>query len=221
MSNPSFQDIVSKVLDSSRPPKEVTEHHTTSAISKVENKLNSSKILSARLASVIDRLRRILDPKTIHGNPSNMTDDTSRPQVKQETVKDEGESSDVGLDDDSDDGSSEEAGGQDDASSMDPEDAAADAAGWESGSISGSPDSPPPKRTKLAPQSPSDAESVPDSNVNSGSESDSDEEGIDEGPSSRFLPALNVGFLKGDGDSDIDIDPPKRKNRPGQRERQA
>src|SRR5258708_39844497 len=108
MSNPSFQDIGSKVLDSSRPPKEVTEHHTTSAISKVENKLNSSKILSARLASEIDRLRRILDPKTIHGNPSNMTDDTSRPQVKHETVKDEGESSGVCVHDDTDDRSPDE-----------------------------------------------------------------------------------------------------------------
>src|SRR5258708_16180339 len=108
MSNPSFQDIGSKVLDSSRPPKEVTEHHTTSAISKVENKLNSSKILSARLASVIDRLRRILDPKTIHGNPSNMTDDNSRPQEKQETVKDQGWASDVGMSAPSDNRSTEE-----------------------------------------------------------------------------------------------------------------
>ena len=238
MSYPSFQDTVSKVLDSSQPPKETTEPHAPSALSKVENKLNSSKILSSQLASVISRLRFIIDPTSNPINASKTPDDASR-QVKQRTLKEGAES--LGEDNDvsNEVEDVDENPLEDDASSIDEEDAALDSAGWESGSISGSPGPPPSKRAKLALSLADPSEdSVPDPNADSDSDSDvsvypnrpisnDSEQGNDdennEGPSSRFLPSLNVAFLKGGGDSDVDgdIDPPKRRNRAGQRARQA
>ncbi|KAF8327468.1 Bud-site selection protein [Cantharellus anzutake] len=117
----------------------------------------------------------------------------------------------------------------------DEEKAAADAAGWESGSVSGSSDLQPSKRAKLAPPSNVSDGPGPGSNSDAESQWNSDDIAIDPdipisedseddlgGPSSRYLPALNGGFLQGDYGSDIDdIDPPKKKNRLGQRKRQA
>ncbi|KAF9516436.1 hypothetical protein BS47DRAFT_662974 [Hydnum rufescens UP504] len=114
------------------------------------------------------------------------------------------------------------------ASQSDNEASNADDAGWESGSIS--PTSPPPKRLKLGhsatPGVTGGSTDEDKEDVQSNDASDSDEVLT----SSRFLPSLNVGFTRGESDGsdwsgaedDANAgDGKQRKNRRGQRARQA
>jgi hypothetical protein len=125
------------------------------------------------------------------------------------------------------------------------EDKAADAAGWESGSVGGDEsdgddsdsDSDSEGGLRIAPPSDSESEDAPPKKKAKAPEpkaplkKEKGSKGKADGSSSMFLPSLAAGFTAGDGDSDPDMDYDEdgiigskkavRKNRRGQRARQA
>jgi BUD22 len=239
-------------------PKKVDSKRSSSVAdvairTKLESRVLSSKMLATEVKTVLDHLRRIVEPLAPSSEKMNGTHDDGGDEDEEA----EGDAEDEN-DDDSETSkrvpaarsdlhaseSDEDSSVYDDdelrqvhgglsqrsfeASESDNEVSNADDAGWESGSIS--PTSPPPKRLKLGhratPSVTGGSTDESEEDVQSNDASDSDEVLT----SSRFLPSLNVGFTRGESDgSDWSgaeddanaADGKQRKNRRGQRARQA
>lgn len=225
------------------------------AARKVESRLLSSKVLADGIKSVLDSLHALVESSA--AAPDVETDDESESKAE-ETLsgreaadmgsKARGKNASVAEWEpngsgrvlppfSSDEGDREGENVESDNELEDDDDA--DAASWESGSVASfSGVLHPSKRHKGPPISDSNSEESTDS----GSESeegidpdaledmDSGEEAHGNGPSgsNRFLPSLQVGFTRGDSDTeswkgqdDDAAGDKKRKNRRGQRARQA
>lgn len=203
---------------------------TPDVIAKVENRLCSSK-------QVADAIKPIVSWVVCEPGATLKVTKGKAMKTKATRAKSESESEDESEEEGIITGLVEGLDG-DDAAFM--EDRAADAAGWESGSVSGDeseagsdneggiaiapssdtesePEAPPTKKAK-APE-PQTARSK------------KEKKGQNDGTSSMFIPSLASGFTAGDGDSDPDMDydedgiigskKAERKNRRGQRARQA
>lgn len=220
---------------------------TPAVIAKVENRLCSSKHVADALKPVVSWV--LSEPgATLNVGKSKDT----KPKAKRARAESDSEDEDE-SDDDIATGPVQ---GLDSDDEVVMENKAADAAGWESGSVGGddesddeagagwesgseaavniappssagsdsesdAPAAPPKKKTKAAP-APAPAPAKKDKKKSKDK---------DDGSSSMFLPSLAAGFTPGDGDSDPDMDYDEdgiigskkavRKNRRGQRARQA
>ncbi|GMK54616.1 hypothetical protein CspeluHIS016_0112020 [Cutaneotrichosporon spelunceum] len=204
---------------------------TPDVIAKVENRLCSSKQVADAIKPVM--LWVLCEPgatlKVTKGK--EVKTKTKRPKAESESA-DESENEGFvagpveGLDSDDE---------------VVVEDRAADAAGWESGSVGGESDgedSDSDSEGGIAIAPPSDDGSEPEAPPRKKARapepkpaSRKEKQGKADGSSSMFLPSLAEGFAAGDGDSDPDMDYDEdgiigskkavRKNRRGQRARQA
>lgn len=227
---------------------------TSALINKAENRLCSAKIVAERVKNVVswtvceDGAKLVTDKKaattsTGRGNSKNAAESTD-----EEDDEEEGEEANLGRDisrpmvneSDSEEDSDNERVLQD---------RAADAAGWQSGSVSGSDGV--GEEVDIASESESESDDPdaiavpfakrakttipplpPKSKPLKSEKADKPPKSANDLTSSIFLPSLSVGFTRGDdSDSDPDLDddpngiagkqPVVRKNRRGQRARQA
>lgn len=195
---------------------------------KVESRFLSSKFLAVEVGSVIDSLRAVLEPelKTRKGQNLGLlpTDDVAEERQGDEQSDDSPKSATKQWADSGgaaeDEGMVKPVGVEDNV--MDEADDMADDGGWESGfideQVQGDSDESdsgvsacPAKRLKQRPSAGPKPESREQCHL---------------AAASTFLPSLAVGFIKGSSDSDFEesegeISETGRKNRRGQRARQA
>lgn len=234
--NPSVEKFINDELASF-----TASFDAVSVEGKMRNKLLSSKSFSSEMGALIEGLRAILQPREAEDEEEEAAE--PEPVVKQkkpkkgekktapsrDTVDGAEESDDVQVEEDD---AGWESGSIDDANDAGFESGSVkaqiiDEDGWESGSIDGG----------------EHPDTLQDDDSDSGSEADPSDSDSDlavprpstsksknlNASSSTFLPSLSVGFIPGGNDSDSDdfsdadakSADPVRKNRRGQRARQA
>ncbi|OWZ26423.1 hypothetical protein C356_06975 [Cryptococcus neoformans c45] len=227
---------------------------TSALINKAENRLCSAKIVAERVKNVVswtvceDGAKLVTDKKAATTSTGRGNSKNAAESIDEEDDEEEGEEANLGRDisrpmvneSDSEEDSDNERVLQD---------RAADAAGWQSGSVSGSDGV--GEEVDIASESESESDDPdaiavpfakrakttipplpPKSKPLKSEKADKPPKSAKDLTSSIFLPSLSVGFTRGDdSDSDPDLDddpngiagkqPVVRKNRRGQRARQA
>ncbi|KAF8319794.1 Bud-site selection protein [Clavulina sp. PMI_390] len=245
---PAARNAIENVLPPNDPSLSKAPNGNSALVKKVESRLLSAKVLADGIKSIIDSLRAIAEPSTPNVHPvsedgtdsSNDSDDDEDSEEEEPTPTKAQRSMGTLLPedyDDDDDGLVATASSDEDDDDMDIQ---ADAAGWESGSVSSAHStSRPPKRARAIAMANSDSDSEDSDESDEAIDpaaidySGEDEDGVDDDGrqgANRFLPSLQVGFTRGD-DSDAEswsgpeVEAPGvdkvRKNRRGQRARKA